>query len=107
MEERREKELAKKLDNYIFITLKITAILALLSWVICYMTASKFVWTLIIVLLGFTASLIFVLIKGGITGKRYAQGAKTRRNKFLPIYKSPYNTGLEDDVIPYLFSKKP
>lgn len=44
------------------------------------------VWILIYFTLGLLACITAILLKGAITGKRYMQGAKHRREKLFPMF---------------------
>jgi hypothetical protein len=99
-----ENQLGSRLDSYILRAMKYTIAITFLIGFGIYVTSHSPIWILITLLAGVNVCAILMLVKGGVTGKRYAQGAKARRKNLTPLLFNQ-NDGLEDEAFRYFWSK--
>lgn len=84
-------------DKALYIILKITLVGAFLLAALSYFTSLEKIWFLSFLTLGISLSALMMILKGAQTGKRYAEGVKHRKEKYLPILDSNSDS-LKDDV---------
>ena len=84
-------------DLAVFRVLKYTVAVFILMCTISWFASFSAVWNLSLLAFGILTSAVIIILKGARTGKRYAQGARTRRAKWLPIF-GKQDQSLADDV---------
>lgn len=96
---------SKSYDKAVYFILRITLIAMPLLVLLILLFQVNMYLAMALVASGFVVCTAIILVKGAMTGKRYAQGAKKRRSKWLsPFFKK--DEGLEDEIFRYLWDKE-
>lgn len=95
----------KQYDRWVYIVLKVTlfAVPALVT--LTFLFSFNKIWAIAALALGFLICTTLIIIKGAITGNRYAQGAKKRRSRWFS-FMFREDEGLEDEAFKNLWGKK-
>lgn len=97
MDKNTISDTAKQYDRRVYLVFKITLIAIPLMAAITFVLSWSALWATVVFLMGLLICTTLVIVKGAITGNRYAQGAKKRRSRWLGFLYSKKD-GLEDDV---------
>jgi hypothetical protein len=84
------KELRKKYDRWIILCFSLGTLFILLALILRQVSPTPQVIPALISLLFSLAGMITMFLKNLQTGKKYANGAKKRRKKILPIVYGEY-----------------
>lgn len=98
MKDKTIKNSGSSYDKAVFIVLKISLIGVIILGGLSLFNILEGIWTVAFVALGLLTCTVLVILKGAQTGKRYAQGARHRRQKWFPGLFSK-NESLADDVV--------
>lgn len=94
---KEQKVREARFDKAVFYILTFTLTGFLLMLVADYVIGFANVWAFVLLTAGVFASAVCMLLKGAVTGKRYMQGAKHRREKWFPFLFAK-NESLADDA---------
>ncbi|KAB2915352.1 MAG: hypothetical protein F9K23_10920 [Bacteroidetes bacterium] len=86
MKQETKQRLDYKLDRVVIIIMIATVIGFAAIRISATLFGISALWSLLALVVGLSALIAAMLLKGALTGKRYMQGAKHRREKWFPFF---------------------